>query len=96
MTTGKILRNTRKRVEDDRTAQNSYSDDWLEQVSFEFDGPVTEAVEKRIRDAIYKSNLLNPGESSYGMLRWRRPDSVHSIDAENKRVLIRCSVGIAD
>ena len=96
MTNGKILRNTRKRVEDDRTAQNTHSDDWLEQVSFEFDGPVTEEVEKRIRNALYKSNLLRPGESSYGMLRWRRADSVHSIDAENKRVLIRCSVGIAD
>lgn len=96
MVKGKILRNTRQPVDNAQAEQNSYSDDWLEQVSFECDGPVTEDVEKRIRDAIYKSNLLEKGESSYGMLRWRRPDSIHSVDADNKRVLIRCSIGIAD
>ena len=93
---GRILRNTRKQVEDQDIKQNAYSDDWYEQVSFEYDGPITQEVKDRIYEAIWKSDLLHKGESSWGQLRYRHPDTVSEIDAENKRVLIHCSIGICD
>lgn len=93
---GKILKNTRESFESGDIKQNPYSDDWFEQVSFEYDGPVTMEVEDRIYWAIRKSDLLHKGESSWGQLRYRHPDKIHTIDADNKRIVIHCSIGICD